>query len=359
MKAAMFSMTSVSSKRIIEAMSRHFDSVDHIDVREVELRIGRGKPVLLHNGQPLKEDYDCVFIRSSFRYALIQYALATFYEGKTYLPIKPDAYNIVNDKMLTHIALEKAGISTPETYISPTVESAKIMLNDLNFPIILKIPGGTHGKGVMFAESVASASGILDTLEGLKQAVLIQEYVETGGTDIRAIVVGDEVVGAMVRRATKDEKRANIHQGGSAEAIHLDANSRRTAIRTAKALGAEICAVDILESVKGPLVLEANLSPGLQGIMAATNRDIAEDMARYLIKKTQEYKNQISKTKASAQTIVDSIQPSSDKMQQIYAKLDFRGSRILLSELVSKMTGFKEEEVLIRLKNGKLEIERA
>lgn len=351
----MFSMGSESSKRMIEALKKHFDEVDHYDIRQVEMHIGKGKPVLMYEGKVITKSYDCIYAKSSFRYALIQQGIAIFFKGKAYMPIHAPAYNIVNDKLLTHLALEQAAIPTPETYITPTVEAAKKLLSTLNFPIILKIPGGTHGKGVMFAESVATASGILDTLSELKQAVIIQEYVETGGSDIRAMVIGDRVVAAIQRKAVKDEKRANIHLGGSAEVIELDAHTKRVAVNTAKAIGAEICAVDILESVKGPLILEANLSPGLQGIMKATGRDIALDIATFLAKRTKESK--APKEDAHAEKIVEA---SSNAEQQIIGKLDYRGERILVSEFASKMSGFKEDQdVLIKVSKNKILIEKA
>jgi ribosomal protein S6--L-glutamate ligase len=355
MKAALFSMGSVSSRRVLEAMQRHFDEVDDIDIRLVELHLGRkGQSTLLFQGRELGNNYDCVYLKSSFRYALMQHALASYFEGKTYMPIRPEAFQTVNDKILTHLALMKSGIPMPETYITPTVGAAKALLNTLAFPIILKIPGGTQGKGVMFADSLAAAAGILDTLSELRQTVFIQEYIETGGTDIRAIVVGDKVVASMRRQAVREEKRANIHMGGHAEAVELDAHTKKVAVQTAKVLGAEICAVDLLESIRGPLVIEANLSPGLQGIMDATGHDIPEDMAKFLRKRTEDFK-QTELSKETAQKIVEEATGA----HQLVSRLDFRGERILLSSPVSRMSGLAEnEDVIVRVKKGKIEIEK-
>ncbi len=356
MNAALFSMGSVSSMRILEAMKKHFDEVDQYDIRKVEMRIGKGKPLLMFEGKEIKKSYDCVYLKSSFRYALIMKSIASFFEKNSYMPIDTESFTIVNDKTFTHIALEQKGVPTPETYITPTVEAAKEVLKDINFPVILKIPGGTHGKGVMFAESIAAASGILDTLSELKQTVLLQEYIETGGEDIRAIVIGDEVVGAMTRKAVREEKRANIHAGGSAEPITLDSKTNKIAIKAAKALKSEICAVDILESVKGPLVLEANLSPGLQGIMKATNLDIPDMIGKFLAKKTREFKKE-KNAEDHAEKIIEETEGK--KEQQIITKLDFRGERILIPEVVAKMAGFKEDsEVIMKVKKGMIGIEK-
>lgn len=357
MKAALFSMGSVSSKRVVEAMANYFSEVIHYDIRKVEMRIGKGDTQLFYDGEKLENDFKCVYLKSSFRYALVQRALATFFSGNAYMPIKPSAFTIVNDKIFTHLALEKNKIPTPETYITPTVDAAKKLLKSINFPIILKIPGGTHGKGVMFAESVAAASGILDTLEGLKQSVLLQEYIETEGTDIRAIVVGDKVVGSMVRKAAKDEKRSNLHSGGMAEIIELDSKSKQIAIKTAKALNCHICGVDILESLRGPLILEANLSPGLQGIMEATGRNIADDIAKYLYEETVKF-HQEKHEDNTAENIIEEVKGSAEN--QIISQLDFRGERILLSQLVSKMSGFgHSDDVVIKVKKGSVSIQKS
>lgn len=337
-------------------MSKYFDEVVHFDIRKVEMRIGKGKPLLLYQGKKVEGGFDCVYLKSSFRYALILKAVAYYFDGKAYMPIDPDAFTVVHDKTYTHLALEQAEVPTPETYITPTIEAAKQLFKEIHFPIIMKIPGGTHGKGVMFAESVAAASGILDTLSELKQTVLLQEYIETGGTDIRAIVVGDKIVGAMTRKAQKDEKRANIHAGGGAEPIELDSHTKKIAIRAAKALKAEICAVDILESVKGPLVLEANLSPGMQGIMKATEKDIPNDIGKFLAQRTKEWKAEKS-GEEHAEDIVEEVK--GNKEQQIITRLDFRGDRILIPEVVSKMSGFKEDsDVLMKVMRGKIHIEK-
>ena len=355
MKIAMFSMGSESSKRIIEALKEHFDEVTHFDVRRVEMRIGKGKPELFYEEKELNEEFDCVYLKSSFRYAVMLKALASYYDGHAYMPIAPEAFTIVHDKVYTHISLEKAGVKTPETYITPSVKEAKNSLDKLNFPIILKIPGGTHGKGVMFAESPAAAAGILDTLSELRQAVMLQAYIETGGRDLRAIVVGDKVVATMGRKAAKNEKRANVHAGGTTEAVELDSHAKKMAVKAAKALKAEICAVDILESVKGPLVLEANISPGLQGIMAATKRDIPTDIAKFLAKETKEFLNE-KKSEEHAEKLIE----ETNEAQQIITKLDFRGDRVLLPEVVSKMASLKEDqEVILKISKGKVELEKS
>jgi hypothetical protein len=229
----------------------------------------------------------------------------------------------------------------------------------MNYPITLKFPHGTQGKGVMFADSFASASSMLDALETLKQPFIIQEYVETSGVDIRAIVVGDKVVASMKRKAVVGEKRANIHAGGKGESCVLDVHTKKIAIDTAKSIGAEICAVDMLESIKGPQVIEANLSPGLQGITATTEINVADKIAKFLYEKTKGF---IEKDKKEGERKIfeDLGIPTIEKnVQQIVTNLDIRSNKILLPEVVNDIAKFNEkEDVVIKVDKGKIFIER-
>ena len=268
------------------------------------------------------------------------------------MPIKGSAFSTGHDKLLTHIKLMDAKIAMPKTYLASTAEAAKKVLKEIHYPVVLKLPAGTHGKGVMLADSQESASTMIDTLLLLKQPFLLQEYVETGGVDIRAFVVGDKVVAAMKRKAVKGEKRANIHAGGTGEAVTLDQKTKKVAIQTAQSAGCAICAVDILESARGPMVIEFNLSPGLQGITKATKVDVADKIAKYLYEQTK-IRSASGKEKKEKKTMTELLPE-----QEILTKLDFRGNRILLPEFISKLTNFKEDkDVVVRANKGKLFVE--
>jgi ribosomal protein S6--L-glutamate ligase len=234
------------------------------------------------------------------------------------------------------------------------VKAAKNVLKRITYPVVMKLPSGTQGKGVMFADSYASASSMLDTLETLKQPFIIQEYIETGGVDVRAIVAGSKVIASMKRNAVMGEKRANIHAGAKGEAVELDEATKKIAVDTAAAIGAEVCAVDLLESRKGPVVIEINLSPGLQGITEATKVNVADKIASFLHKRSSELheaRKNIGSTKIMQEIVHDK--------NELITNVDFRGNRILLPELITKMTKFKEEEeVVIKFENGKLSVER-
>ncbi|MBW2986549.1 RimK family alpha-L-glutamate ligase [Candidatus Woesearchaeota archaeon] len=350
MKVALISMGSISSKWTVEAMKKYFKSADHIDIKALEVSIGRGGDIL-YNGNPLK-DYDCIYAKGSYRYANVLRSVTTILSENCYMPINASAFSTGHDKLLTHIKLMSAKIPMPKTYLASTAEAARKILKEIHYPIVLKLPAGTHGKGVMLADSEESAASMIDTLLLLNQPFLLQEYIETGGIDIRALVVGDKVVAAMRRKAVTGEKRANIHAGGSGEAVTLDHQTKKIAIQTAKAAGCDICAVDILESAKGPMVIEFNLSPGLQGITKATKIDVADKIAKYLYQKTLAKKD-VNKCKQEKKTMKE-ILPE----QEIVCKLDFRGDRILLPQFVSKLTNFKDDkDIVIKAHKGKLILE--
>ena len=354
-KAAIISLGSLSSKWTYEAMKKYFDSVDFINLKDIEIRLG-SKQSILHKGKTL-DNYDCVFIKGSFRYSPVLRSIASLLPKTTFSPISADAFTIGHDKLITHQKLQIANVPMPITYIAPTTESAKSLLKNVNYPILFKFPQGTQGKGVMYAESYASANSMLDALTAMKQPFLIQEYIETGGSDIRAFVVGDKVVASMMRTSEDGDKRSNIHAGGKGHSIKLDPETEAAAVKTAKAVGCGICGVDILLSSMGPKVIELNLSPSLQGITAATKVDIADKIAKYLYENTKKIVEE--DTNFQTKEVLQNHGISNVESKNIITKLDFRSNRILLPDIISKMSNFNEyDEYIINVNNGKIEIER-
>jgi len=354
------SMGSKSSQMTLQAMQKYFDIVDNIDIKNMEVMFGRKELSILYDGKKL-EKYDCIYAKGSFRYAPLLRSITTAYYDTTYMPIKPSTFTIGHDKLLTQLALQHYKVPMPDTYVVSSTEAAKKILEQIKYPIILKFPHGTQGKGVMFAESFAAASSMLDAIDTLKQPFLIQEYIETEGSDIRAIVIGEKVVASMKRKAVSGEKRANIHAGGKGEAIVLDVHTKKIAINTAKSIGAEICGVDMLETVKGPQVIEANLSPGLQGITSVTKIDVADKIAKYLYEKTKEFSEKDKKTETSKifEDIGVSGAGNSNTEQQVVTNLDIRSERILLPKIISNLSKFDEkEEVVIKAQKGKIVVEK-
>ena len=357
MRAALISLGSESSKWTIEAMGKYFDKVDDINLRNIEVNLSSGKSDVLYNGKPLGK-YDCIYAKGSFRYAQTLRAVTGALYPTTYMPIKAGTFTIGHDKLLTHLFLQQYKIPMPTTYLSSSPTAAKKILEKVNYPIIFKFPSGTGGKGVMYAESFAAASSLMDALETLRQPFLIQEYIETEGEDIRTIVVGDKVVAAMKRKAIMREKRANIHAGGEGETFLPDSHMKRIAVEAAKSIGAEICAVDILEAVKGPVVVEVNLSPGLQEITKTTGINVADKIAKYLYQKTKEFTEKGVK-KGAGEIMKEIGVEKGAKEQQIVTNLDFRGERILLPKIITAMGEFNDkDEFVVKVKKGKIEIEK-
>lgn len=353
MKAALVSQGSKSSKMLAEAMSKYFEEVDELPIKNIEVHLTSKKLEVLYNGNPMG-DYDCMYVKGSYKYADLLRAITLARCNETYMPVKASAFSIGHDKMLTQLKLQKE-IPMPKTYLSSGSASAKKVLESINYPIIMKIPKGTQGKGVMYADSFAAASSMLDTLTVLRQPFLIQEFIETGGVDTRVIVVGDKVAASMKRKAVEGEERSNIHAGGMGEPCLIDAHTKKIAIESSKMIGAEICAVDILEGPTGPMVIEVNLSPGLQGITSVTKIDVADTIAKFLYTKTKE------KTDSSRSTGVEKIMKEiAVEGHEILTNIDMRGNRLLLPELVTKMTKFNDkEEYCIKCERGKLVIEKS
>jgi len=353
--AGIISLGSKSSKWTAKAMKNYFRTVDMINIRDIEVNLGRKEAHVLYQGKPL-EKYDCIFAKGSFRYSPLLRSLTSILSEHTYMPIESNTFTVAHDKLITQLILQQNDIPMPTTYLAATPGAAKKILKKIHYPIVMKFPQGTQGKGVMFADSYASASSMLDALTALRQPFLIQEYIETGGADLRVIVVGDKVVATMQREATGREKRANIHAGGKGKSVKVDPVTSKIAIKTAKVIGAEICAVDILEGHKGPLVIEVNISPGLQGITKASGINVADHIAKFLHKRTKEIVE--AQKKAKAEEIMKDITPKGPG-NEIITGLDFRGERVLLPKAIVKETGFTEkDEVKIKIEKGKLVVEK-
>lgn len=357
-KAALMSLGSLSSIWTVEEMSKYFKEVDNLDIRYVEVKLDPKKPEILYKGNPIK-DYDCVYLKGSFRFAQVAEAITRGLYQKTYLPIHPESFNIVHDKLNTHLVLQENKIPMPTTYFASSSHAAEKILKRINYPIILKFPKGTQGKGVLFADSYITAKTILDALTTLNQPFIIQEFIESAGEDIRIIVAGDQIIASMKRKAQLGEIRSNIHAGGIGMNYIPNPATRSIAIRTAKILRAEICGVDILQSAKGPLVIEANISPGLQGITKATNINVAHKIAKYLFERTKyikENQKNSDTTKIFEDIGIQHVEEKEKKASILY-NLEMRGERILLPGLVSKISEFMEgEEIMITTEKGKIEI---
>lgn len=352
MRAALISLGSVSSQWTLESMRAYFDEVEHISLKDLEISISGNSAEILYKGKAI-EEYDCVYAKGSHRFSQVLRSLSTIIHNTCYLPIASEAFTVSHDKLLTQLMLQSHNIPMPKTYISTTIDSARELLSRMNYPIIMKFPQGTQGKGVMFADSFSSASSILDALSALKQSFIIQEFIETGNSDIRAFVIGNEVIAAMARKGNPDEARSNIHAGGVGESVTLDAKTKEIAVKAAKATGADICGVDILMSAKGPMVIETNISPGLQGITKATGINISDKIAKFLYNKTTEF---LSKSKEQGkQDVMAEINSSGT----IIISPQFKGNRIVLPELATRISKIKsDDQINLEMHEGQIKVTR-
>jgi ribosomal protein S6--L-glutamate ligase len=203
------------------------------------------------------------------------------------IPVANDAPAIARsrDKLRCLQLLGGAGIDIPRTVMTRDANDVEMLVEQVGgLPAIIKLLRGTQGVGVMIATSMAEVKSILSTFWELGQDIFIQQFIaESKGRDVRALVVGDRVVGAMRRRAKKGEFRSNIHRGGEGKPIALPEAYTQVAVRAARTVGLEICGVDMLEGNDGPKVMELNSSPGFEGLEAATGQDIATEMVRHAV----------------------------------------------------------------------------
>ncbi|HEY7529633.1 MAG TPA: RimK family alpha-L-glutamate ligase [Gemmatimonadota bacterium] len=241
------------------------------------LSLGRSRPRVIYRGRELRH-LDVVLPRIGP--ATSGYALAVVSQFELMgVPVVNGARAIANarDKLGSLQLLSRHGVQIPRTVVARSPSHVRVSLAEVGGPpAVLKLVHGTHGIGVMLAESEQAVQSVLDTLWSLGQNILIQEFVaESRGRDLRVLVVGGEVVAAMRREARLGEFRSNIHRGGRGTAVELDAACTRAALDAARVMGLDVAGVDLLESPAGPMVVEVNASPGFEGLEEATRVDIA------------------------------------------------------------------------------------
>lgn len=357
MKFALISLGGKSSLRVVEEAKTFFEVSDHLDLSEIEVRADSKELKVLHKDKPIGP-YDCIYIRGSFRYALLQQSITRALHNEVYMPLKPNSFTLGHNKFLTLLELQKNKVPLPTTYFVNNVNTAKKILEKVNFPIIMKIPSGTQGKGVMFADSMGSARSMLDALDVFNQPYIIQEFIDTDSTDIRAIVLGKKVVASMKRKGANGELRANIHAGGEGINFELDYDTEQTAIKAAEAVGAEIAGVDILEYGNKPLVIEVNLSPALEGgISKATKKNVAYETAKFLFEKTKEFKEKNSKS--HTENLLREIGSANSDKKEFLTNLNIKAGIIKLPDIITEISEFHpDDEVLIELKKGEIKIKK-
>jgi len=236
---------------------------------------------VLFKGMDLKE-LDFVIPRIPRTYLWYGYKILSVLKGHLYLPIEPESIIISHDKFLTLLALKEAHLPIPDTFLTVSRKSLDTLLDEMDYPVVMKLLKGSLGKGVMFADSKQSATSLMDTLERFKQPIFLEEFIPNPGEDIRIFVLGGDVLGAMKRKAVKDERRANIAIGGIGEPIKLNLKYRELAIRAADALGMDICGIDMIKGPKGPVIIEANINVHFEGLAKILSLNVAKEIVEYV-----------------------------------------------------------------------------
>ncbi len=266
-----------STRRLVEAARQRGHSVRVLDPLRCYLRIRSDGFAMHYKGRPIG-DYDAVVPRigaSITRYGTA--VLRQFELMGSHTPNPSDAIARARDKLRAHQLLAAEGIGMPATVFGDNPDDTADLLSLLGPPPhVIKLNQGSQGSGVMLTEKQAASHGVIEALRGLYADFLVQEFVaEAAGADLRCFVVGGRVVASIRRQAADGEFRANLHRGGSAEAVLASAAEQALAVRAAAVLGLGVAGVDLLRSRRGPLVLEVNASPGLEGIETATGLDVA------------------------------------------------------------------------------------
>ena len=279
MKLAILSRNSklYSTRRLVEAARQRGHSARVLDPLRCYMRIDKESFALRYKGQSLA-GYGAVIPRIGA--SINRYGNAVLHQFELmgcHTPNPSAAIMSARDKLRCHQLLAAQGIDMPVTVFGDNPDDTDDLLAMLGEPPhVIKLTEGSPGRGVMLTEKPSASRGVVDALRGLYATFLLQEYIaEAGGADLRCLVVGEEVVAAMRRQAPEGDFRANLHRGGIAEAVQVTPAEAGVAVRAARVLGLGVAGVDLMVSARGPLVLEVNASPGLEGIECSTGVDVA------------------------------------------------------------------------------------
>lgn len=288
MKIAVLSRNSklYSTRRLIEAAESRGHEVRVLDVLRCYMSITSHRPSIHYKGEDLT-GFDAVIPRIGASVTFYGAAVLRQFEMMNVFPLNESvAITRSRDKLRATQLLARKGIGLPVTGFANKPDDIEDLLHMVGGPpVVIKLLSGTQGIGVVLAETRKAAETVIESFLGLKAEVLVQEFIkEAGGSDIRCFVVGDKVVASMKRQGKDGEFRSNIHRGGSANQIKITPEERSTAVRAAKIMGLNVCGVDILRSNHGPVVMEVNSSPGLEGIEKITGKDIATQVVQLIEK---------------------------------------------------------------------------
>lgn len=273
-----------STNRLMAAAKKRNHEVEVIDPVKCDLIIEKRNPTIYYRGRRL-EDTDAVIPRIGASVTFYGTAVVRQFEMMgVFTTTESQALVRSRDKLRSLQVLSRARLGLPKTvFTNYSRDVGEIIDHVGGAPLIIKLLEGTQGLGVVLAETKNAAESVIEAFNGLQARVIVQEFIkEAGGADIRALVVDGHVIGAMKRQGKEGEFRSNLHRGGTASVIELSDEEEIAAIKAAKAMGLGVAGVDMLQSSRGPLILEVNSSPGLEGIEEATGKDIAKAIIRYI-----------------------------------------------------------------------------
>jgi len=275
-----------STKRLVEAAAERGHEARVIDVLRCYMNITSHRPGIHYKGDELA-GFDAVIPRIGASVTFYGTAVLRQFEMMGTYPLNESvAITRARDKLRSLQLLSRKGIGLPVTGFAHAPDDIEDLIKMVGgAPLVIKLLEGTQGIGVVLAETQKAAESVVEAFMGLKANILVQEYIsEAGGADIRCFVIGDKVVAAMKRQAKAGEFRSNLHRGGSANLIRITPEERSTAIRAARTTGLNVAGVDVLRSNHGPLVMEVNSTPGLEGIETATGKNVAAMMIQFIEK---------------------------------------------------------------------------
>jgi len=275
-----------STRRLKEAGEARGHAVKIIDHTRCFVVMSKGSPEIYYDGEAL-HDFDAVIPRIGASVTFFGASVVRQFEmRRVFVANSSQAITRSRDKLRSLQVLSRSGVGIPRTAFvrHPKNKNVEHLIEQVGGPpIIIKLLEGTQGLGVVLAESTKAAKSVIEAFSGLKTSILVQEFVaEAKGADVRVLVVGDEVVGAIKRQGQEGEFRSNLHRGGSASLIELNKRERAAAVKAAKALRLSIAGVDMLQAKSGPSIIEVNSSPGLEGIERATGLDVAGKVIQFL-----------------------------------------------------------------------------
>ena len=274
-----------STRRLKKAGEEQGHQMRVISYLRCYMNITSSKPSIIFNGNPL-ENFDAVIPRIGASRTFYGTAVVRQFEVMgVFSANESQAISRSRDKLRCLQILAREGVGLPVTGFAHATQDIDGLIETVGgAPLVIKLLEGTQGIGVVLAETYQAAKSVIEAFRGLDANILVQEYIkEAGGADLRCFVVGSEVIAAMKRQGAKGEFRSNLHRGGEAEKIKLSIEERTTAIKAAKAMGLNVAGVDLLRSNHGPVVMEVNSSPGLQGIEKATEVDVAGKIIEYVV----------------------------------------------------------------------------